>query len=58
MWYSNDTVHYTFKAELVTLVSLKVPSGVAGLFLVCTAHVFLDPRMLFFFSRRKCGDPD
>ena len=26
-WYSNDMFHYTFKAEFVTLVSLKVPSG-------------------------------
>ncbi len=27
MWYANDMFHYMFKAELVTLVSLKVPSG-------------------------------
>ncbi len=27
MWYSNDMFHYMFKAEFVTLVSLKVPSG-------------------------------
>ncbi len=27
MWYSNDTFHYMFKAEFVSLVSLKVPSG-------------------------------
>ena len=28
MWYSNDMFHYTFKkAEIVTLVSLNVPSG-------------------------------
>ncbi len=27
MWYSNDTFHYMSKAEFVTLVSLKVPSG-------------------------------
>ncbi len=27
MWYSNDMFHYVFKAEFVTLVSLKVPSG-------------------------------
>ncbi len=26
-WYSNDRFHYMFKAEFVTLVSLKVPSG-------------------------------
>ncbi len=28
MWYSNDMFHHVFKAEFVTLVSLKVPSGV------------------------------
>ncbi len=27
MWYSKDMCHYMFKAEFVTLVSLKVPSG-------------------------------
>ncbi len=27
MWYSNDTSLYMFKAEFVTLISLKVPSG-------------------------------
>ncbi len=27
MWYSNGTFHYMFKAEFVTLISLKVPSG-------------------------------
>ncbi len=28
MWYySNDMFHYMFKAEYVTLVSSKVPSG-------------------------------
>ncbi len=27
MWYSNDMFQYMFKAEVVTLVSLKVPSG-------------------------------
>ena len=27
MWYSNDTFHYMFKAEYVTLVILNVPSG-------------------------------
>ncbi len=27
MWYSNDTFHYMFKTEFVTLVTLKVPSG-------------------------------
>ncbi len=27
MWYSNDIFYYMFKAEFVTLVSLKVPSG-------------------------------
>ena len=27
MWYSNDMFHYMLKAEFVTLVSLKVPSG-------------------------------
>ena len=27
MWYSNDMFHCMFKAELVMLVSLKVPSG-------------------------------
>ncbi len=27
MWHSNDTFHYMFKAEFVTLVSLKVPPG-------------------------------
>ncbi len=27
MWYSNDMFHHMFKAEFVTLVSLKVPSG-------------------------------
>ena len=28
MWHSNDVSHYMFKAEFVTLVSLKVPSGI------------------------------
>ncbi len=27
MWYSNDVFRYTFKAEFVAHVSLKVPSG-------------------------------
>ncbi len=27
MWCSNDMFHYVFKAEFVTLSSLKVPSG-------------------------------
>ena len=27
MWYFNDMFHCMFKAEFVTLVSLKVPSG-------------------------------
>ncbi len=27
MVYSNDIFHYMFKAEFVTLVSLKIPSG-------------------------------
>ncbi len=27
MWYSNDMFRYMFKAEFVTLVSLKVPSA-------------------------------
>ncbi len=27
MWYSNDMFHYMLKAEFLTLVSLKVPSG-------------------------------
>ena len=27
MWYANDMFHHTFNAEFVTLVSLKVPSG-------------------------------
>ncbi len=27
MWYSTDMFHYMFKAEFVTLVSLKVSSG-------------------------------
>ncbi len=27
MWYSNGMLHYIFKAEFVTLASLKVPSG-------------------------------
>ncbi len=27
MWYSNDMFYNMFKAEFVTLVSLKVPSG-------------------------------
>ncbi len=27
MWYSNDMFHHMLKAEFVTLVSLKVPSG-------------------------------
>ncbi len=27
MWYSNDMFHFMFKAEFVTLISLKVPSG-------------------------------
>ncbi len=27
MWYSNEMFHYMSKAEFVTLVSLKVPSG-------------------------------
>ncbi len=29
MWYSNDIFHYAFKAEFVTLVCLKVPSGMS-----------------------------
>ncbi len=29
VWYSNDVFHYMFKAEFVTLVSLKVLSGSA-----------------------------
>ena len=27
MWYSSDMFRYLFKAEFVTLVGLKVPSG-------------------------------
>ncbi len=27
MWHSNDMFRYVLKAEFVTLVSLKVPSG-------------------------------
>ncbi len=27
MWYANAMFHYMFKAELVTTISLKVPSG-------------------------------
>ncbi len=27
MWYSNDMFHYMPRAEFVTLVSLKIPSG-------------------------------
>ncbi len=27
MWYSNDMFRYLFKAKLVKLVMLKVPSG-------------------------------
>ncbi len=30
MWYSNGIFHYMFKAEFVTLVSKKVPSGGGG----------------------------
>ena len=26
MWYSNDMFCYTFEAEFVTIISLKVPS--------------------------------
>ncbi len=29
MWYSNDMFNYMFKAEFVTLVSLKDPVGFA-----------------------------
>ncbi len=34
MWYSNDTFHCMFKAEFVTLVSLKVPSGTSDFFFI------------------------
>ncbi len=27
MWYSDNMFHYVFKAEIVMLISLKVPSG-------------------------------
>ncbi len=27
MWHSNDTFYYMFKADFVTLISLKVPWG-------------------------------
>ncbi len=27
MWYSNNVFHYLFKAEFVTLIRFKVPSG-------------------------------
>ena len=40
MWYFNDMFHYDmFKAEFVTLVSLKVPSGT---FYPRDAHALLD----------------
>ena len=38
MWYSNDMFRYMFKAEFVTLVSLKVPSG-SMVFLPHKTHV-------------------
>ena len=31
MWYSNDMFHHMLKAEFVTPVRLKVPSGVVQL---------------------------
>ncbi len=34
MRYSNDIFHYMFKAEFVTLVSLKVPSGDDGFLII------------------------
>ncbi len=36
MWYSKDIFRYMFKAEFVTLVSLKVPSGNDMILLVLT----------------------
>ncbi len=43
MWYPNDTFHYVFKAEFVTLVSLKVPSG----FSTCSSPLAPSVEMLF-----------
>ncbi len=42
MWHPNDMFHHVFKAEFVTLVSLKVPSG---------SHF---GRALFFFLLVLC----
>ncbi len=33
VWYSNGMFRYTFKAEFVTLVTLKAPSGTQSQFL-------------------------
>ena len=65
MWYSNDVFHYTFKAEFVTLVSLKkIPSGLCRLphrigFSLLSPHVRREERerernsiILFFYIIR------
>ncbi len=50
MWYSNDMFHYMFKAEFVTLVSLKVPSGYfVQLFPTKSKYVVLNS----FFGKKK-----
>ncbi len=52
MWYSNDAFHYyTFKAEFVTLVSLKVPSGDATFKNIQIAHsMYVQPECSCTFA--------
>ncbi len=42
MWYSNDMFHYMFKAEFVTLVSLKVLSGLGLATSPCESKQFTE----------------
>ncbi len=44
MWYSNDMFHYMLKAEFVTPVSLKVPSGYPTSKVLSFPQKYLSPK--------------
>ncbi len=50
-WYSKDMFRYMFiRTEFVTLVSLKVPSGMMFFFFFSTCMFFLNPKKKLAFS--------
>ncbi len=57
MWYSNDMFHYMFKAEFVTLVSLKVPSGYSTDFSSSQILFVFPPPPRLFFGLGYLRDP-